>query len=81
MAYETQTRAAHTAATESPVDDHTYNVLQALTSTLESLEAYGRYGQDGGRDLFRRLAEDEQEHAQLLLDELRSTLQGDAAAR
>ena len=81
MAYETQTRAGHTAAAESPVDDHTYNVLQALTSTLESLVAYGRYRQDGGGELFTRLVEDEQEHAQLLLDELRSTLQGDAAPR
>jgi hypothetical protein len=47
-----------------------------LTSTLESLEAYGRYGQDGGAELFARLAQDEQEHARLLLDELRTCMGG-----
>ena len=75
MAYETQASAtAETRASASPVDDHTYNVIQALTSTLESIEAYGRYGQDGGGELFARLAQDEQEHARILLDELRTAL-------
>ena len=60
----------------SPVDDRTYNVLQALTSTLESIDAYEGYAMDDGGDddLFRRLIEDEREHARLLLDELRDRL-------
>lgn len=74
MAYETQTRSTTGIATAPPVDDHTYNVLQALTSTLESVEAYERYAQDGNAELFGRLAEDQQEHVRILLGELRATL-------
>jgi hypothetical protein len=76
MAYsETQGRTGTaTPPSPSPVDDHTYNVLQALTSTLESIDAYARYEEDGGSELFGRLADEEQEHARLLLDELRSCL-------
>ena len=54
----------------SPVDDHTYNVLQALTSTLESIEAYESYQEDDDGDVFGRLLEDQRAHATLLLDEL-----------
>lgn len=62
-----------TSVPSSPVDDETYNVLQALTSTLESIEAYESYQTQAG-GLFERLLEDEQEHARLLLDALRSRL-------
>lgn len=60
----------------SPVDNHTYNVLQALTSTLEALAAYERYREDGGGDLFDRLLREERRHAEQLLSELRSILGG-----
>jgi hypothetical protein len=73
--------ANQTRSNVSPVDDHTYNLLQALTSTLESIEAYDRYGQDGGSEVFARLLQDEQEHAQLLLDELRTSLEAAPLAR
>ena len=63
----------------SPVDDHTYNVLQALTSTLESIEAYESYQEDAEGDVFRRLLDDQRAHATLLLDELRSRI-GDRTA-
>jgi hypothetical protein len=67
----------------SPVDDHTYNVLQALTSTLEAVAAYERYREDGGGDLFDRLLKEEGRHAELLLSELRSLLGagGEGASR
>ena len=58
----------------SPVDDHTYNVLQALTSTLESIEAYESYQEDDDGDVFGRLLDDQRAHATLLLDELRTRI-------
>ncbi len=59
----------------SPVDDRTYNLLQALTSTLEALDAYELYAQEDGSDaLFNELLEDERRHAERLLDELRTSL-------
>jgi|KBSSwiS6_1023812.scaffolds.fasta_scaffold183174_1 rubrerythrin len=68
-----------TAATQearSPVDDVTYDLLQALTSKLEAIEAYQVYAADGeeAADLFERLAADERNHATQLLDALRERL-------
>lgn len=60
----------------SPVDDHTYNVLQALTSSLEALEAYEVYQEDDEGDLFIELQQDEQRRAERLLAELRTLLNG-----
>ena len=60
---------------QSPVDDATYDLLQALTSKLEAIEAYQMYAQDDGvRDLFERLGRDEMEHAEALLEALRERL-------
>lgn len=64
------------SVTGSPVDDHTYNVLQALTSSLEALEAYEVYQEDDEGDLFVELAQDEQRRAERLLAELRTILTG-----
>jgi len=66
-----------TQAATSPVDDATYDLLQALTSKLEAIEAYQLYAEDDGvRELFERLGRDEVEHAEALLDALRSRLSG-----
>ena len=70
-----------TSVAASPVDDHTYNVLQALTSTLESIEAYETYQEDEDGELFGRLLEDEREHANLLLEELRTRIGSQGATR
>lgn len=61
----------------SPVDDVTYDLLQALTSKLEAIEAYRMYAGDGSEaaDLFQRLATEDSEHAEQLLDALRDRLQ------
>jgi hypothetical protein len=59
---------------DSPVDDRTYNVMQALVSKLEAIEAYEMYSADEGGELFRELLIEERQHAQKLLDELRSCL-------
>jgi len=63
------------AQTGSPVDDATYNLLQALTSKLEAIEAYELYAEDEGvRELFERLGREEAEHAEALLSALRDRL-------
>jgi hypothetical protein len=60
---------------ESPVDDFTYDLLQALTSKLEAIEAYTMYAEDEqGTDLFRQLATEDRRHAARLLDALRERL-------
>ncbi|MBI2777763.1 MAG: hypothetical protein HYX57_10955 [Chloroflexi bacterium] len=66
-----------TAPGTSPVDDVTYDLLQALTSKLEAIEAYRMYAADGteAAGLFQRLATDDSEHAEQLLDALRDRLQ------
>ncbi len=57
-----------------PVDNNTYNLMQALVSKLESIEAYRKYEKDGSRDVFERLIEEDSRHAQQLQDELKRTL-------
>jgi rubrerythrin len=64
-----------TPRAQTPVDDATYDLLQALTSKLEAIEAYQMYAEDDGvRELFERLGRDEQEHATALLEALRERL-------
>jgi len=62
---------------DSPVDDRTYDLLQALVSKCEAVEAYAKYEEDADgetRQLFQELARDEAKHAGRLLDTLRTTL-------
>jgi hypothetical protein len=65
-----------TSGRNSPVDDATYNLMQALVSKLEAIEAYGRYAQDEGGELFTELLEEERAHADRLLEQLRQRLRG-----
>ena len=58
----------------SPVDNGTYNVMQALVSKLEAIEAYGRYAQDDGGEIFRELLEEERRHADRLLEQLKQRI-------
>jgi galactose-1-phosphate uridylyltransferase len=48
--------------------------MQALVSKLEAIEAYRKYSQDDGGELFRDLIADETRHAERLVDELRECL-------
>jgi rubrerythrin len=69
----TQTRTV----SESPVDNATYNLMQALTSKLEAIEAYEMYREDGDgqlQQLFDDLLRDERQHAERLLGELRNRM-------
>lgn len=71
------TAQGKTSVTDSPVDDATYDLLQALTSKLEAIEAYQMYAEDEDvRELFERLGRDEVEHAEALLEALRKRLAG-----
>jgi rubrerythrin len=73
---ETQPRSMPHAGRASPVDDITYDLLQALTSKLEAIEAYRMYADDGADTaaLFETLAADERRHADQLLHALRARL-------
>jgi hypothetical protein len=65
------------ASTESPVSNSIYNLLQALTSKLEAIEAYGKYRADARSEvsqLFEDLASEDQRQAERLLSALRDEL-------
>jgi hypothetical protein len=60
-----------------PVDDQVYDLLQALVSKCEAVEAYAKYEEDADgetRQLFQDLARDEARHAERLLDTLRTKI-------
>ena len=63
-----------TSVVDSPVDDATYNVLQALTSKLEAIEAYELYAEQDEEGVFSELLEDERQHAERLLQALKKRL-------
>jgi len=72
---ETQNQSgAGTSVAESPVDDATYNVLQALTSKLEAIEAYELYAEQDDTGVFAELVDDERRHAERLLQALKERL-------
>jgi rubrerythrin len=73
----TQATMQEKSVGQSPVDDATYNLMQALTSKLEAIEAYETYRQDGDdtdRQLFDDLLRDERQHAERLLGALRTRM-------
>ena len=75
MQQRNTTTAASGETYQSPVDDFTYDLLQALTSKLEAIEAYNMYAEDEqGSDLFRQLADEDRQHAERLLEALRQRL-------
>ena len=67
---------SHESSGGSPVDNATYNLLQALTSKLEAIEAYRKYQHDGDQDLFTQLEQDERRQAEQLLQTLQGRLSG-----
>ncbi|HEX3198634.1 MAG TPA: hypothetical protein VHR39_13880 [Propionibacteriaceae bacterium] len=74
---QTQTEPRFSSVSASPVSDVTYDLMQALTSKLESIEAYEMYRQDSTGDvqrLFDDMLDDDRRHAERLLDALRSEL-------
>jgi rubrerythrin len=71
---DTQARTGSTSVTDSPVDDATYNVLQALTSKLEAIEAYEIYAEQDEDGIFNEMIQDERRHAERLLAVLKERL-------
>ena len=61
----------------SPIDDQLYDLLQALTSKCEAIEAYAKYEEDAdgeAKQLFQELAREDTKHAERLLETLRTQL-------
>ena len=53
----------------SPISNEAYNVLSALHSKLEGLEAYRKYQQDGGQ-IWQQLSQQDNQAVQTLIQEL-----------
>jgi hypothetical protein len=58
------------------VDDRTFDLLQALTSSLETLDAYRVFAVEDPESVFAVILEDERRQAMALLDALRQRLGG-----
>jgi hypothetical protein len=66
-----------TSDIRSPIDDQLYDLLQALTSKCEAIEAYAKYEEDAdgeAKQLFQELAREDTKHAERLLETLRTQL-------
>jgi rubrerythrin len=73
----TQMSQGTRSVSQSPVSDITYNLMQALTSKLEAIEAYQKYSQDADgrtRQLFDELLDEDRRQADRLLEALREQL-------
>ena len=73
----TQTRSRESSIAHSPVSDVTYDLMQALTSKLEAIEAYELYREDADgdvRQLFDDLLIEDRRQAERLLEALRNEL-------
>jgi len=54
----------------SPISNEAYNVLSALHSKLEGLEAYRKYSQDGDQQLWQQLSQADNQAVETLIGEL-----------
>ena len=62
---------------QSPIDDQLYDLLQAIVSKCEGIEAYAKYEEDAeeqNRRLFQELAQEDVRHVERLLEALRTQL-------
>ena len=64
------TGSTTTQAVGSPISNEAYNVITALQSKLEGLEAYRKYQQSGGSQLWQQLTQLDMQCVQLLSQEL-----------
>jgi hypothetical protein len=56
------------------VDNRTYDLLQALVSKLEALDAYSKYTSDDDSGIFRQLMAEDRRQAQRLIEEVRRVI-------
>src|SRR5438105_11786825 len=54
----------------SPISNEAYNVITALQSKLEGMEAYRKYAEDGHSDIWRQLTDSERHSVEMLAGEL-----------
>ena len=54
----------------SPISNEAYDVLSALHSKLEGLEAYRKYAQNGNDQLWQRLSQQDNQAVETLIGEL-----------
>jgi hypothetical protein len=54
----------------SPISNEAYNVISALASKLEGLEAYRKYAKDGSGQIWQQLTQIEVQGVEKLCDEL-----------
>ena len=54
----------------SPISNAAYNVLSALHSKLEGLEAYRKYSQDGDQQIWQQLSQQDNQAVETLVGEL-----------
>ena len=77
MTVQTSHHYRSSGGIQSPIDDQLYDLLQALTSKCEAIEAYAKYEEDAdgeAKTLFQELARDDTRHAERLLEQLRIRL-------
>ena len=77
MTVQTSHHFRSSSGITSPIDDQLYDLLQALTSKCEAIEAYAKYEDDAdgeAKQLFQDLARQDTAHAERLLEALRNRL-------
>lgn len=77
MTVQTSHHYRSSGGIQSPIDDQLYDLLQALTSKCEAIEAYAKYEQDADgatASLFQELARQDVQGAERLLEALRDRL-------
>lgn len=77
MTVQTSHHYRSSGGIQSPVDDQLYDLIQVLTSKCEAIEAYAKYEDDADGDtkrLFQELAREDAQHAERLLEALRTKL-------
>lgn len=59
----------------SPISNEAYNVLSALHTKLEGLEAYRKYQQDGSQQIWQQLSQQDNQAVETLIGELERMVQ------
>jgi hypothetical protein len=54
----------------SPISNEAYNVLSALHTKLEGLEAYRKYQHDGSGQIWQQLSQQDNQAVEMLVQEL-----------
>jgi hypothetical protein len=73
-----QSGTTSTQGIGSPISNEVYNVISALHSKLEGLEAYRKYGQNGNTQLWQQLTQMDMQAVELLTQEVERLAQSGA---